>query len=210
MSRYHILSHFGSAVYGSMKIWDEFWKFRVWDSRKICCENIFFWVVCARKKICSIIYFGGILGIVWAQTTLRIFFCSMYPLCSGGAFLMTDINFENRSFRSMRRSENDWMRGISKYVCNFELKYDTFNKTFRSATLFSKDSCRKTILDRWNFSHQFHQSTLAGLSISWTELGDTSHCPSELFRVEDEKNVGFCSLLLRREGQKCKKNKSFL
>ena len=73
----------------------------------------------------------------------------MYALCSGGAFLMTDINFENCSFRSMRRSENDWMRGISKYVCNFELKYVTFyKKTFRSATLFSKDSCRKTILDR--------------------------------------------------------------
>jgi len=37
--------------------------------------------------------------------------------------------------RSMRRSENDWMRGISK-----------------SATLFSKDSCRKTILDSINLA----------------------------------------------------------
>merc|ERR1711974_568028 len=37
--------------------------------------------------------------------------------------------------RSMRRTENDWMRGISK-----------------SATLFSKDSCRKTILDSINLA----------------------------------------------------------
>ena len=34
MSRYHILSHFGSSVYGSVEILDEFWKFRVWDWRK--------------------------------------------------------------------------------------------------------------------------------------------------------------------------------
>ena len=65
------------------------------------------------------------------------FFCSMYALCSGGAFLMTDINFENRSFRSMRRSENDWMRGISKYVCNFELKYVTFYKKHSGQPLSS-------------------------------------------------------------------------
>merc|ERR1711963_893738 len=37
--------------------------------------------------------------------------------------------------RSMRRTENDWMRGISK-----------------SATLFSADSCRKTILDSINLA----------------------------------------------------------
>merc|ERR1712110_48346 len=36
---------------------------------------------------------------------------------------------------SMRRTENDWMRGISK-----------------SATLFSPDSCRKTILDSINLA----------------------------------------------------------
>merc|ERR1712110_87764 len=37
--------------------------------------------------------------------------------------------------RSMRRTENDWMQGISK-----------------SATLFSPDSCRKTILDSINLA----------------------------------------------------------
>merc|ERR1712012_62445 len=43
---------------------------------------------------------------------------------------------EMQSFlRSMRRTENDWMRGISK-----------------SATLFSPDSCRKTILDSINLA----------------------------------------------------------
>merc|ERR1711963_173132 len=40
-----------------------------------------------------------------------------------------------QKYRSMRRTENDWMRGISK-----------------SATLFSPDSCRKTILDSINLA----------------------------------------------------------
>ena len=85
--------------------------------------------------------------------------------------------------RSMRRTENDWMRGISKYVCNVFLVCSSIEtaimffvspvlllirdhhpvlllpcfflplKPFspRSATLFSPDSCRKTILDRWHF-----------------------------------------------------------
>lgn len=86
--------------------------------------------------------------------------------------------------RSMRRTENDWMRGISKYVCHVFLVCFSIETTImffssplfcfwiettfmfsllpcfpfplkpyssRSATLFSPDSCRKTILDRWHF-----------------------------------------------------------
>ena len=98
--------------------------------------------------------------------------------------------------RSMRRTENDWMRGISKYVCHVFLVCFSIETTImffssplfcfwiettfmfsllprfpfplkpyssRSATLFSPDSCRKTILDRWHFLKKKKQNNFLNL-----------------------------------------------
>ena len=77
------------------------------------------------------IFLGNFRHSLSADNPEDFFLLNVRSVQWGGPFLMTNINFENRSFRSMRRSENDWMRGISKYVCNFELKYVTFYKNIQ-------------------------------------------------------------------------------
>ena len=80
------ITYWATLVAQYMALW-RFWtnfenlEFEIHENIR---ENIFLRVVCARKKICFIIYFWGFLGLVWAQTTRRNLNCSMYALCTVG------------------------------------------------------------------------------------------------------------------------------